>query len=830
MTALALMPALVVLALGVMHIGYYRRNLRRSSQQVITLPNLLYRSPRGAARFAAARQSTERTLGRRLAGVFETLADGRARQPADAELFKPFASRLSGLGKRVVLEGDTRIADERHVDTLVCTGDLLIEGNCVFLSPVKVLGDLTVTGNVAFLKTVIVNGNATVSGLGAIFAGMVVKGELAVPGRLMVGDSETEGWVAAGDVNVDGNLLLNGHIDVAADDPTVPFAIDPFWRTILVPCAIAVAGWFAAGPIGAWAANTIVGRACHAVAAGVTCDYPPVAVGFTTAEALLGATLAVVLAVTWRWFRTWMAYPFIAVMSVLGLFAVGYDAIVGLPVVGETRIVNDTMNVLQAIILASFVLTFLVLRRLTVPLPRVAVAVALSFGAKTGALIAFLFVQRAIGGAAELLLLFALYAFGAFSLHLMTIAGLVRHARAPSRMRTSVPVRASQARSSAIEGLRGLAISLVVIYHYVPPELFSFNLGKPINSILFVVAGFFFAAALDKQRAVLEAPVAQRVRALGDLLVRRHMRTWPLLAIVVALYLGLSVIDDGALTQQIRTTWPYYLTYLGYLPRWALEAQAFPGHLWVVSAQETVIVALCAAIVFAGLPRVRALLWGVVIVGIVSRMYGTMLFMPLHPSMALETPLAVLDPFAIGMLTRFGLDQRARQSRLRRQIVLALTATIVLWAILPNWNTTYFTLAPLIATLATALVMVFSVDRVRGRRMGSAGLGHPVLVALGKISFPLFLLHPFVNTLLRLGFTASIGFEMPWQVLFLIGPPLSALAAWALHRAVDGRLRRASQAFPGWPARVAEPVEAPVAAALSVDPVAADVTQLRRAA
>jgi peptidoglycan/LPS O-acetylase OafA/YrhL len=186
------------------------------------------------------------------------------------------------------------------------------------------------------------------------------------------------------------------------------------------------------------------------------------------------------------------------------------------------------------------------------------------------------------------------------------------------------------------------------------------------------------------------------------------------------------------------------------------------------------------------------------------------MFMPHYPALALETPFAVLDPLALGMLARFGMDRSTLRSRLRRRIAMGLLAAIALWVVLPNWNSSYFTLTPLIAALATTLVMVLSADRVRGRGIGRAGLAAPWLVFLGRLSLPLFLLHPLVNTVLRLVFTQTTGVEMPWWLLFAVGPCLSILAAWGFHRVVEEPLKRLSASLKFRRAPLALiPVEAP---------------------
>jgi peptidoglycan/LPS O-acetylase OafA/YrhL len=806
--AMILGPVATLLAIVSIYHLYLVRHAGRDSQQFIALTDPSYRTVRGVARFQS-------DTGRRTSGVFNRVGADGAMRGISPDLFRVARARIAvGFGRRMVLEGDTVLTDERFIDTLICTGDLIVRGDCAFLSPVKVSGDLIIEGNASFDRPVIVNGHTRIVGLAAIFAGMVAKGELAVEGTLLVGEHGREGWLAASHVEASGQLLLNGYID------TIETPLPNSARTAsgteenattarpnaLTAMAIAVVGYLLSIPLGGWALGE-AGIACSDDLTLLHCVYPD-QVASNGGVWALGVFAMAVYAAGHRWLRETIAWPFVATLSVVALIGVGYDLLAARPVLQESRIVSDTMNVLGFVMLASFMLTLAILRRGHVPLRHAATAVIVSFGAKTIAMLAFAAIRGGLGGASEMLVLFVVYAFGAFGTHLMAITSLVRHAQ-PVVGRAVVQSE-DNSRAGAVDGLRGLAILLVVVYHYVPSHFFSFNLGKPINSILFVVAGFFFAALLLKNAEALQASAATRLRTAGEILIRRHVRIWPALVAVVAMYGVLGLVDGGPLTQQIWTTWPYYLTYTGYIPRWAYEATAFPSHLWVVSAQETLLALLGGGLAVFGLPKVRATLWVFVVAGIAARLAGTLMFMPHYPALALETPFAVLDPLALGMLARFGMDRSTLRSRLRRRIAMGLLAAIALWVVLPNWNSSYFTLTPLIAALATTLVMVLSADRVRGRGIGRAGLAAPWLVFLGRLSLPLFLLHPLVNTVLRLVFTQTTGVEMPWWLLFAVGPCLSILAAWGFHRVVEEPLKRLSASLKFRRAPLALiPVEAP---------------------
>ncbi len=791
MIALTLLaPVVALLMLAAVHIGYFRRNANRDSQQFIALADLSFRTSRGSARFGKADDwSAER--GQRVAGIYDVIGLGGNAGGANPALFDPIGGRVAeALGKTIVLDTDAALASGRYIDTLLCTGDLIIDGDCAFLSPVRVDGDLIVTGNAAFLKPLIVAGHTRIGGVATISCGMVAKGEIAVDGILLVGQRTREGWVAASDCTVGGQIYLNGYIDSLATDNADGMASGSRRRALFAMVAAAVV-YALSNPLAAVAMQYLAGVSCTSDLLALTCDYPRQPTGFGPSYGVLAIVAALFLIAGRAWFRSALAYPFVVTMATLTVGTLLYDVAAARPILEEARIINDTMNVLGAAMLASFMLTFAIISRGRLALGHAAFAMMLSFGAKIGALVGFGLFRETIMGATELLMLFVIYTFGAFTVHLMALCGMLRHLNlSAAQAKMAAPAKPADRRAGTVDGLRGIAILLVVIYHYIPTQFFSFSLGKPINSILFVVAGFFFAALLIKNRIALDAPLAVRWAIVRRVLMGRHLRIWPAFALIVGFYMVLALIDGGALTQQIWSTWPYYLAYLGYVPRWAYEANAFPSHLWVISAQETLIFAFSAALVTTGLKRVQTFLWPLVAIGIASRLFGTALLMPLHTSMALETPLAVLDPLVLGMIVRFGLDRTRMRSQLRRRLMLGIVFAIALWIVLPNWNMTYFTLAPLLSALATALVMTLSADEIRGRRIAAAGLSSPWLVFLGRISFGLFLLHPLINTVLRLGYTDVTGVEMPWWALLGVGPTISIGAAVLFARFVELPLRR----------------------------------------
>ena len=344
-------------------------------------------------------------------------------------------------------------------------------------------------------------------------------------------------------------------------------------------------------------------------------------------------------------------------------------------------------------------------------------------------------------------------------------------------------------REAAVNGLRGLMLLVIVTTHYVPTSFFSGNIARPAAAVMLAVTGYFFMQILERDPR-FRGGFPQRLRAAGSLLFQRHMRIWPTLAGVILLYIGLGYVDPGPTTTQIHDTWPLYLGYMGNVVKMIYEEQAFPAHFWLISAQEQfLLITLLALVVIPG-DRIRAFLKVALVVGVAARFIGCLLFMPGHPALATESPFAVADALALGMLCRIAVAGRTSGTRLRRGFTLAAIATFFCWAALPNTYAVYFGLLPLLAALIGCLIILLMADEIRGHKFERAMLSWPALVVLGQMSLSLFLLHPFVNTVINLSFARITGQLTPWWLLGLIGPPSSVLVAYGYFRIVEVPIRR----------------------------------------
>jgi peptidoglycan/LPS O-acetylase OafA/YrhL len=342
----------------------------------------------------------------------------------------------------------------------------------------------------------------------------------------------------------------------------------------------------------------------------------------------------------------------------------------------------------------------------------------------------------------------------------------------------------------AVNGLRGLTLLVIVSTHFIPADFYSFNIPKPASCVLFAVAGYFLMLLLMKNAPALDGPRMSRVRTILRLLFLRHLRIWPVMAIAIGLYFLLAFAFPDLVTTQIFRTWPLYLAYLGNIPKIIYGASAFPQQFWVVSAQEQMILLYSLLVIAVGLTKANRTLPYLVGFGIAGRLAMTFFFMPDQPALALETPLSAVDALALGMLARLAVEQKISRSLLRRTNITAAVVLALLWVILPNWWTTYFTLVPLIVSFLSCALIVTMTDPLRDHRLQKTIFSYPLFVVLGQMSLTLFFLHPLVSTLFRLVWAQYVRTPLEWWKIAIAGPVLSLIVAFAFFRVIEVPLRR----------------------------------------
>ncbi len=330
-----------------------------------------------------------------------------------------------------------------------------------------------------------------------------------------------------------------------------------------------------------------------------------------------------------------------------------------------------------------------------------------------------------------------------------------------------------------IDGLRALAILLVVIFHF---ELLPF--GKPgfIGvDVFFVISGFLITR-------IIHADLKTGTFSLSEFYLKRLRRLYPALLATLVLYLGAGYflfLPD--LYQQLSEQILLSLAYVVNVYFWqtvnyfGFAAKEVPLlHMWSLAVEEQfyLFFPLAAMLVFRWLrvAMVPLLVLAMVLSFALGTYFATTkpeLAFYMLPTRAWEmlagSVLAVVVPAGFRMGTAgAGALGLAGLAAILSALVLHTPATQV-----PGW----FTLLPVSGTLA--LLLAGTAPVAPTTRFFSTGL----LVWVGRISYPLYLVHWPILILIRY---STEGFTYGWK---LSGLALSVVLAWAIYRFVERPIR-----------------------------------------
>src|SRR5436305_8467288 len=174
----------------------------------------------------------------------------------------------------------------------------------------------------------------------------------------------------------------------------------------------------------------------------------------------------------------------------------------------------------------------------------------------------------------------------------------------PARSETSAhPVPVSKlGHVPALDGLRGIAIAIVVGYH-----AFGFPLGGWLGvDLFFVLSGFLITTLLLEEQA---ATGTVRLRAFY---ARRARRLLPALAVLLAAYVAISAVRgvDGL---AVVARWGFYTgnVYEAFVPGASLHLVGL-NHLWSLAQEEQFYLLWPAALLLALKARRPAVVLGTI--------------------------------------------------------------------------------------------------------------------------------------------------------------------------------------------------------------------------
>ncbi|MBP7778878.1 MAG: acyltransferase [Acidobacteria bacterium] len=328
--------------------------------------------------------------------------------------------------------------------------------------------------------------------------------------------------------------------------------------------------------------------------------------------------------------------------------------------------------------------------------------------------------------------------------------------------------------SPQLDGLRAVAVTAVVYSHWLPAWQFGVPLGAGVH-LFFVLSGFLITRILLRLR---DAP--DRTGAVGRFYLRRVLRLFPAFYVVLAA----AWVADVPLAS---TTWPWHAAYLSnaYIA-WQGAWQGHFSHFWSLAVEEQFYLAWPWLVVWAPAN------WLLTVV------VATMLLGPLTHALAhgrgLTEPFWALvpggsaDSLGVGALVAWTAWTPAARRASERIWPWAGVIGLLAWLALALVEWRGALLPPAVAIWRQALQgLIFAavVWRAVDGWPGAVGavLGHRAVVLVGRISYGIYLVHPFAPIVLDAGLT---GMGLPASPA--LGAPGRALAAWLVTLALAAAL------------------------------------------
>lgn len=328
-----------------------------------------------------------------------------------------------------------------------------------------------------------------------------------------------------------------------------------------------------------------------------------------------------------------------------------------------------------------------------------------------------------------------------------------------------------------IDGLRGIAVLSVVAYHAFPNIIRGGFIGV---DVFFVISGYLIT------KIILEAH-ANNSFSFSNFYSRRIRRIFPALItiLVVCIFFGwvnLLPNEFSNLGENIAASAVFLSNILAYqeLDYFSSAAEAKPLlHLWSLGIEEQFYLAwpLIITIIYKSKKK---LLW-VAIIAITTSFALNIYYSGQNPSLAFYIPQNRVWELLIGSVIVISPKLEKLSPYIGNHAQSILGATILLLGLLlinkerefPGWWA-------LLPTIGTMLLISSNPKALVNKRL----LSNPGLVSIGLISYPLYLWHWPILSLLYISYN---GTPPSWVRIFAI---LAALfLAWLTFNLIEKKLR-----------------------------------------
>lgn len=355
-----------------------------------------------------------------------------------------------------------------------------------------------------------------------------------------------------------------------------------------------------------------------------------------------------------------------------------------------------------------------------------------------------------------------------------------------------------------IDGLRAVAVLLVVFHHWLPPSAWinwtpNGQLGV---DLFFVLSGYLITGILLRFRRVVESGSKSVARALGDFYARRTLRLFPLYYAMLAVA---AVWPAGVSGVSLRHSWPWYVAFLQNYKMFLDRAwDGFLSHFWSLAVEEQYYLLWGVAVLT--LPRrvLPLLVGGGVAAALAVRLVGVLISTPDVMAMSfwnILTP-ACFDGLGIGSLAAWAQHGDPKVSaRLRRwseRLAIPCLLFIATYRFAPAvWYVGGRTAVAIVALRLLCWATASAPTHWLGRLLESTAV-----VELGKRSYGLYVFHNVVPFLWRSAGSilrthvyawpawAEVPFAEGWNRLaWLVLLVLLAFGSWRFFEGPINRLK-----------------------------------------
>ncbi len=323
-----------------------------------------------------------------------------------------------------------------------------------------------------------------------------------------------------------------------------------------------------------------------------------------------------------------------------------------------------------------------------------------------------------------------------------------------------------------LDGLRAFAVGAVLIHHFFqPPRVGGVDFALLGVWLFFVLSGFLITGILLRSRDQIDYSGYQVGFVLRQFYIRRFLRIFPLYYLVLSVA---AMLDLG----DVRDTIFWHLAYISnYLFAARQHWGSVTAHFWSLSVEEQFYILWPAVILFAPRRLLLKIIITAIAIGPIFRAVAH--FLDFNWIARLTISLASLDALGLGALLAYCSHHVGEKPTLIKHLkqcicwlgVPGLTLLLCLHKLETYKLVSHVTQNSwFIEPILWALLFVWVINRASS---GFTGIGAKILelkplVYTGKISYGIYVYHPFIYFLVPILFSQMDidFFRLPREIQF----------------------------------------------------------------